>query len=71
VLRLLQSDSENSVGPSRRSRKVGIFGRSGAHCRKGALPVRVEAKAGKEKQVAEFPQNTLDTKTQDKVAAAG
>ena len=29
MLRLLQSDSENFVGPRRRSRKVGIFGRSG------------------------------------------
>jgi hypothetical protein len=60
VLRLLQSDFENFVGPRRRSRKVGIFERSGAHCREGALLVRVEAKARKEKQVAEFPQNTLD-----------
>ena len=29
MLRLLQSDSENFIGPRRRSRKVGIFGRSG------------------------------------------
>jgi hypothetical protein len=39
--------------------KSGSLGEEGAHCREGALLVRVEAKAGKEKQVAEFVQNAL------------
>jgi hypothetical protein len=41
--------------------KGGNFGREagGAHCREVALLVRVEAKAGKREQVAEFLQNAL------------
>jgi len=59
VLRLLQSDSENFVGLDADQEKSGSLGEAGAHCREGALLDRVETKAGKEKQVAEFLQNAL------------
>jgi hypothetical protein len=39
--------------------KSGSLGEAGAHCREGALLVRVEAKVGKKKQVAEFCKNAL------------
>jgi hypothetical protein len=53
VILRISSDQDGDQG------KSGSLSEVGAHCREGALLVRVEAKAGKEKQVAEFLQNAL------------